>query len=232
MHLFYQPDISTGFLPPEESHHAVKVLRLTSGTVITLADGIGNHCQAVLTDISPNRAAFQITGTTHTPQRNFSIHLAIAPTKNIDRIEWLLEKCTEIGVESVTPLLCKASERKVVNPDRLEKVIVSALKQSLQAYKPVLHPLTDFSEFVRQPMLPPQRFIAHMDTSAQSLTKVALPRMDYVVLIGPEGDFTREEVVLAKENQFKSVGLGPSRLRTETAGLMAVVALNLLQEHT
>lgn len=230
MHLFYQPDISTGVLPPEESHHAVKVLRLISGTPITLADGAGNIHQAVLSGITPTRVSYQITHTTHTPARNFSIHLAIAPTKNIDRIEWLLEKCTEIGVESVTPLICKTSERKIVNHDRLEKVIVSALKQSMQAYKPVLHPLTDFTEFVKQPALPSQRFIAHMDPTAKSLSKTAMPRKDYIILIGPEGDFTRDEVTLAKEHQFTSVGLGPSRLRTETAGLMAVATLNLLQD--
>lgn len=230
MHLFYQPDISTGILPPEESHHAVKVLRLTPGSVITLADGAGHHHQAVLKDISATRVAFQITSTTHTPKRDFSIHLAIAPTKNIDRIEWLLEKCTEIGVDSITPLLCKTSERKVVNHDRLEKVIISALKQSMQPYKPVLHPLMEFGAFVKQPSLPTQRFIAHMGATSLSLTKTALPHRDYVILIGPEGDFTPTEVNLAQENKFVSVGLGPSRLRTETAGLMAVVMLNLLQE--
>jgi len=145
-------------------------------------------------------------------------------------MEWLLEKCTEIGIESITPLICHTSERKIVNQDRLDKIIISALKQSMQAYKPRLQPITYFSEFVTQPSLPSQRFIAHMDPSAQSLTNIALPHKDYVVLIGPEGDFTSEEVALARENQFISIGLGPNRLRTETAGLMAVVALNLLQE--
>ncbi|HQQ97563.1 MAG TPA: RsmE family RNA methyltransferase [Cyclobacteriaceae bacterium] len=230
MHLFYQPDISTGILPPEESHHAVKVLRLGPGSIITLTDGAGYHHQAVLTDVTATRAAFQITNTTHTPKRNFSIHLAIAPTKNIERIEWLLEKGTEIGLESITPVLCKTSERKVVNHDRLEKVIVSALKQSMQAYKPVLHPLTDFGAFVKQHSLPSQRFIAHMEATARPLARAAVPRKDYVILIGPEGDFTPAEVNLAQENKFVSVGLGPSRLRTETAGLMAVAVLNLLQE--
>jgi 16S rRNA (uracil1498-N3)-methyltransferase len=231
LHLFYQPDISTGHLPPEESHHAVKVLRLTPGSIITIADGNGNHHQAILRNCHPSQSTFQITNTTHTPSRDFSIHLAIAPTKNIDRIEWLLEKCTEIGIEEITPLLCKTSERKVVNPERLEKVIISALKQSLQAYKPALHPMMDFSTFVEQAQLPAHRFIAHLDPTALSLHQTAKPHQRYVVLIGPEGDFSEAEIGKARDNGFVPVGLGPSRLRTETAGLVAVTTLNLLQEH-
>jgi len=176
------------------------------------------------------KCEFRILEKLSSPARPFSIHLAIAPTKNIDRIEWLAEKCTEIGIDRISFIQCQTSERKTVNQERMEKVVVSAMKQSQQTRKPILGSLSPFRNFIVD-RSEHQKYIAHVDESQpHHLLNLATPASDYLVLIGPEGDFTGEEIRLANENGFRSVSLGPHRLRTETAGLMAVATLNLLQE--
>lgn len=228
--LFYQPDFSLGHLPEDESRHAIKVLRLNEGAECDLTDGKGNYARAQLIKPDPRRCPFKVIQTETHPQRPFSIHLAIAPTKNMDRMEWLVEKCIEIGVEKISFLRCKTSERTSMNMERMEKIAISAMKQSQQAWLPKLKAITPLTAFVRE-CPEKMKFIATVDKkNPVQLKDVAPPQSEYVILIGPEGDFTVEELAMAASAGFQAVGLGPNRLRTETAGLMAVTALNLINQ--
>lgn len=233
MHIFYTPDISgnTYTLDETESKHCVRVLRLEAGDEITLVDGRGGFYRAEITDPNPKRCAVKVVKSDlNYGQRNFSVHVAIAPTKNIERIEWFLEKATEIGIHRVTPLLCHHSERKEIKHDRLEKVMISAMKQSLKAYLPQLNEMTKFSRFIQQPF-EGQKFIAHCDEQYRELLKNAVkPNENYLILIGPEGDFSLEEISMAIDAGFVPVSLGESRLRTETAALVACHTFNLLND--
>ncbi len=224
--LFYQPDPAKSHLTSEDSHHAVRVLRMRVGDKIEITDGKGSFHQAEITSTQNPATAFKIAATRQVPPRPFSIHLAIAPTKNTDRMEWLVEKVTEIGIEKITFIRCKTSERPVVPLERLQKVAISAMKQSKQAWLPEVWDMIDFKEFL--PIVTEsQKFIAHVDESnPDHLLKLAKPGSDCVLLIGPEGDFTSEELAMALSLGFKKVSLGPNRLRTETAGLVGVVMLN------
>lgn len=233
MHIFYTPDISgkTYTLNDVESKHCVRVLRLAKGDEITLVDGRGGMFTAEIDDPNPKKCTVKIIQSElNFGLRNFQVHVAIAPTKNIERIEWFLEKATEIGINRVTPLLCRYSERKEIKSERLEKVMVSAMKQSLKAYLPRLDELTKFNEFIRQPF-EGQKFIAHCEEQQRDLLKnLVVPNQNYLILIGPEGDFSPEEIDLALKAGFKPVSLGESRLRTETAGVVACHTFNLLNE--
>jgi 16S rRNA (uracil1498-N3)-methyltransferase len=233
MHIFYTPELSGKIyiLDETESKHCVRVLRLEKGDEITLVDGRGGFFTAEITDPNPKRCAVNLTKSElDFGLRNFQVHVAIAPTKNMDRIEWFLEKATEIGINRVTPLLCRFSERKEIKHDRLEKVMVSAMKQSLKAYLPQLDELTKFNEFVRQPF-EGQKFIAHCEEQHRELLKnVVISGGKYLILIGPEGDFSSEEIEMAIAAGFVPVSLGDSRLRTETAGVVACHTFNLLNE--
>ena len=233
MHIFYTPELSgkTYILDETESKHCVRVLRLEKGDEIILVDGQGGWFTAEVFDPNPKRCAVKVTKSElDFGLRNFQVHVAIAPTKNMDRIEWFLEKATEIGMNRVTPLHCRFSERKEVKHDRLEKVMVSAMKQSLKAYLPQLDELTKFRDFIRQPF-EGQKFIAHCEEQHRELLKNALiPGKNYLILIGPEGDFSPEEIEIAIGAGFVPVSLGDSRLRTETAGVVACHTFNLLNE--
>lgn len=233
MHIFYTPELSGNSytLDETESKHCIRVLRLEKGDEITLVDGRGGFFTAEISDPNPKRCSVKVTKTElNYGLRNFQVHVAIAPTKNIERIEWFLEKATEIGIDRVTPLLCRYSERKEIKTDRLEKVMVSAMKQSLKAYLPQLDYLTRFGDFVSQPF-EGQKFIAHCDEQQRDLlTSKILPRKNYLILIGPEGDFSTEEIELAIQAGFRPVSLGESRLRTETAGLVACQTFNLMNQ--
>jgi 16S rRNA (uracil1498-N3)-methyltransferase len=233
MHIFYTPELSgnTYILDETESKHCIRVLRLGKGDEITLVDGRGGFFTAEIADPNPKRCAVNVVESQQNfGLRNFRVHIAIAPTKNIERIEWFLEKATEIGVSRITPLLCRYSERKEIKTERLEKVMVSAMKQSLKAYLPQLDELTKFSEFVRQPF-DGQKFIAHCEEQHRELLKsLVVPTQNYLILIGPEGDFSSEEIELALKEGFQPVSLGDSRLRTETAGVVACHTFNLLNE--
>ena len=233
MHIFYTPELSetTYTLDETESKHCVRVLRLEKGDEITLVDGRGGFFTAEITDPNPKRCAVTvIKSELNFGLRNFQVQVAIAPTKNIERIEWFLEKATEIGINRVTPLLCRHSERKEIKHDRLEKVMVSAIKQSLKAYLPKLDELTKFSDLIRQPFNG-QKFIAHCEEQHRDLLKnVMVPGRNYLILIGPEGDFSPEEIQMAMTAGFVPVSLGDSRLRTETAGVVACHTFNLLNE--
>lgn len=233
MHIFYTPDLSgnTYTLDETESKHCVRVLRLEKGDEITLVDGRGGFYLAEIDDPNPKRCAVKIVKAEHNfGKTSFKVHIAIAPTKNIERIEWFLEKATEIGIDRVTPLLCRFSERKEIKAERLEKVMISAMKQSLKAYLPQLDELTKFNEFIQQPFNG-QKFIAHCDDQHRDLLRnKVIFGQNCLILIGPEGDFSSEEIELALKQGFQPVSLGESRLRTETAGLVACHTVNLLNQ--
>lgn len=224
MHLFYAPDIATPHytLSEEEAKHSIRVLRLTVGDTVYLIDGVGGFYTARIADISSKSCTVAVTNVQKEyGKRDYGLHIAIAPTKNIDRFEWFLEKATEMGIDEITPLLCEHSERKILKPERLEKIIESAMKQSLKAYKPKLNKLQTFSDFVRQNHQA-GCFIAHCyDGQKQLLKNVVQPTAGTLVAIGPEGDFSQQEVALAKQHSYQEVSLGNSRLRTETAGVVA-----------
>jgi 16S rRNA (uracil1498-N3)-methyltransferase len=233
MHIFYTPDISgnTYTLDETESKHCIRVLRLDKGEEITLVDGRGGYLIAEITDPNPKRCSVCVVRSEQEFGRtNFQVHIAIAPTKNIERLEWFLEKTTEIGISRVIPLLCQHSERKEIKPERLEKVMVSAMKQSLKAYLPQLDELTKFSDLIHQPF-DGHKFIAHCEEQHRDLLQnLILPNQNYLILIGPEGDFSPDEIQAAIQSGFKPVSLGNSRLRTETAGVVACHTFNLLNE--
>jgi len=232
MSLFYVPTLSFGHvLPEEESQHAVKVLRLQVGEEITLIDGAGGFYKARITNPHPKHCSFEITETIlEYGKRDFHLHIAIAPTKNIERLEWFIEKATEIGIDEITPIICRFSERKVIKAERLEKIIVSASKQSLKAYFPKLNPLCSFDELIKNQQAS-QKFIAHCyDEDKRLLQNEVQKSNDVLILIGPEGDFSREEVQKAMSAGFIPVSLGNSRLRTETAGVVACHTVSLRNE--
>lgn len=231
MHLFYTPDISEDVytLSEAESKHAIKVLRLQKADVIQLMDGNGHFFKAEIEDAALKRCKVRIVDTEKRSPRPFRIHIAIAPTKNIDRLEWFLEKCTEIGIDKITPILCEHSERKVIKAERLQKVIVSACKQSLQPYMPVLEPLTSLKELIEN-AAEATKCIAHCeDEEKQLLRDIATESSDLLILIGPEGDFSPTEIQLARDNNFRAVSLGESRLRTETAGISACHTVHVVK---
>ena len=228
MNLFYAPDIAqTLYLPEEESQHCVKVLRMKVGDRIHIIDGVGGLYEAQITEAHPKRTQVEILNVQiEYGRRPFRLHLAVAPTKNIDRFEWFVEKATEIGFDELTPLCCRYSERKVIKPERIEKILVSAAKQSLKAYVPRLNPMQTFKEFMtnnsQSSFQDSQLFIAHCyDQPKQHLLHACQPTGNVVVMVGPEGDFSEEEVELALRNSFQAITLGESRLRTETAGVVA-----------
>ncbi len=230
MQLFYCPEIleDSFYLNSEESKHCIKVLRKNEGDLINLIDGIGSFYEVRITIASQKKVHFKIVKNWKEEARNYKLHIAIAPTKNNDRLEWFLEKATEIGIDEITPIICHHSERKVVKEERLNKIIISATKQSLKSKIPILHPAISLKQLV---LLNHTNncLIAHCEdnekTSLQSLvTKNTL------ILIGPEGDFSTTEIDLALANSFTPITLGNSRLRTETAGLVACHTIALQHE--
>ena len=234
MQLFYTPDISgdTYKLNEEESKHIVRVLRLKCNDTLTLTDGKGSMFKAQIINDNPKGVIVSIIEhIKNFEKRNYKLILAVAPTKNIDRFEWFIEKATEIGVDKIVPLLCEHSERKCIKNERVEKIITSAVKQSLKAYHPELSEMCRFKDFVKS-QLPEDRFIAHCEEEKDKvlLKNVIELKKDVVILIGPEGDFTKEEITLARENGFRDVSLGNSRLRTETAAVVACHTVALINE--
>ena len=234
MYLFYCPDIEKQqTLSEEESGHCVRVLRYSIGDEILITDGRGTTYTARITNPHPKHCEFEIIRREkQEPHHAFHLHIAIAPTKNIERMEWAIEKCVEIGVDEITPLLCRFSERKQLRTDRLEKIILSAAKQSLTPYLPVLHELTPYDDFIQsQSQRQCQKFIAHCYKDEKRLLKEEIERgKDVLVLIGPEGDFSEKEVTDALQAGFVPVSLGNSRLRTETAAVVACHTAILVNE--
>ena len=230
---FFVPDAAQQTeLPADEAMHALRVLRLKSGDEMFLMDGEGNYYRAQVTIAATHRCFYEILETMpQERQWQGRIHLAIAPTKMMDRIEWMVEKATEIGVDEVSFLNCQFSERRLVKTTRLEKIVVSAVKQSHKAYKPQLHEIESFKAFIHEPR-EGSKFIAHCyEEVPRSYLFDELKKdggtEDATVMIGPEGDFSIEEVKMAVEAGWQSVHLGESRLRTETAGLSAIMMMQL-----
>ena len=234
MYLFYCPDIeSRHTLSEEESGHCVRVLRYSVGDEILITDGRGTTYTARITNPHPKHCDFEIISSEKQEKHHaFHLHIAVAPTKNIERLEWAIEKCVEIGVDEITPLLCRFSERKQLRTDRLEKIILSAAKQSLTPYLPVLHELTPYDEFIQsQCQSQYQKFIAHCYKEDKRVLKDEIERSrDVLVLIGPEGDFSEQEVTDALKAGLIPVSLGNSRLRTETAAVVACHTAILINE--
>jgi len=232
MHIFYTPDITqnTYTLNEEESKHCVRVLRLATGSIVNLVDGKGGFYTAEITSDNPKKVSLSILKIeTQFHKRNHYLHIAVAPTKNIDRIEWFLEKATELGIDEITPIITDRSERRVVKEDRLNKVITSAVKQSIKAYHPKLNDAIAFDAFLKEPF-EGNKLIAHCidNGEKQYISKLVAPHQKYLILIGPEGDFTPDEVNLALNKGFKALTLGDNRLRTETAALSVCFEVNYL----
>lgn len=233
MQLFYTPDIAPShpqyFLSEEESKHCIRVLRLEVGSEVQLIDGRGGLYTARIQDAHPKRTILQITNVVQEfNKRDHYLHIAVAPTKNIERLEWFLEKATEIGIDEISLIICQRSERKEAKVERLNKIITAAIKQSLKAYHPVLNEPITYNQLLSK-NFSGQKFIAHCDKGDKLNVKDVLqPRGQYLVLIGPEGDFTPNEIDAALQSGYKAITLGESRLRTETAALEACFEVNFL----
>lgn len=225
-----QPTHSAYPLPEDESKHAVRVLRLAPGDAVALVDGRGTVYAATVADANPKRCTLRILSQEVIAPRPYFTHVAVAPTKNLDRMEWLVEKAVEVGIERLSFLRCAHSERRELKLERLEKIAVSALKQSGQTWLPQLGELTDFEDFIRE-IDPATTFIAHLEAGERTpLAQVVAAAPRCCVLIGPEGDFSPAEIALALGQGVRPVTLGNSRLRTETAALAAVFTAHIARE--
>lgn len=232
MHLFYSTQIQDQQieLDAEESRHLAKVLRLNDGEQVHVIDGKGTRFTCTIISAHPKKSLLQIDSENLSPE-HFGITIAAAPTKNLNRWEWFLEKATEIGIDAIQPILSFHSERKVLKLERQERILISAMKQSYKATLPNLNELTKFDKIIKQ-NFEGQKFIAHCYESipSKALKSVYEPNKNTLILIGPEGDFSEQEVHQALEAGFKPISLGKSRLRTETAALVACHSIHLLNE--
>jgi 16S rRNA (uracil1498-N3)-methyltransferase len=240
MHVFFQPDLTTNslWLSEEESKHCIRVLRLQQGDIVYLADGKGTEAKATISEANPKKCQFTIVNRiSHQHPANYSLHIAIAPTKSADRIEWFIEKATEAGIEEITFIETTNSERAKVNLERCQKVAISAMKQSKQWFLPRINPLVSLEAYLKTLSTASTNTLRYMawceQDQQQTLPFLVAQQMPFKqtqvhILIGPEGDFTKTEVQLAQHAQFESVSLGASILRTETAALYACMALKAL----
>jgi len=235
MQLFYNPEISLSSkqftFNKQESRHIVRVLRKKEGDTILITNGLGQLFSSVIKMANDKKCLVEITNIDNkSKDRNYYVHIAIAPTKLNDRFEWFLEKATEIGVDEITPIICEHSERKVIKKERLEKIIQSAAKQSLKFHFPKLNEPINFEKFINS-NINGQLFVAHCKESNKKLLKSELkPILKTTILIGPEGDFSSKEIQQSLEHKFIPVSLGESRLRTETAGIVAVHSVAFVNE--
>ncbi|MGJ8594103.1 MAG: 16S rRNA (uracil(1498)-N(3))-methyltransferase [Aquaticitalea sp.] len=225
MQLFYNPDIdeqtSQLTFSKDESRHIVKVLRKSVGDELQITNGNGWLFKANISIADLKNCVATITSKSFQEKKSYKLHLAVAPTKMNDRYEWFLEKVTEIGIDTITPIICDHSERKIIKSDRFEKILQSAMKQSLHYYMPKLNDAIAYKDFINNDF-EGQKFIAHCEeTDKRSLKKELIPDEDVIILIGPEGDFSSQEIDLALENGYLPVTLGATRLRTETAAIVA-----------
>jgi 16S rRNA (uracil1498-N3)-methyltransferase len=229
MHLFYVPELipttKSMYLSEDESKHACRVLRLKMNDEVSLLDGVGGVYHARIDEDNPKKCLLQIISVTKEIKPKHEVHIAIAPTKNMDRIEWFVEKATEIGMTELTLIICDHSERKIVKTERLEKILISAMKQSKRTFIPKLNPVITFSDFIKEHT---QGALAHCEDGDKKTLKSVFQTTNYPILIGPEGDFSLKEIVAAKSKSFDFITLGNTRLRTETAGLYACVQAKML----
>ncbi|SMD31989.1 16S rRNA (uracil1498-N3)-methyltransferase [Reichenbachiella faecimaris] len=232
MNFYYHPNPEESTtLSAEESAHLIKVLRAKNGDQIAIMDGQGHTYLAKITDANPRKCAFEILKKEQKEKKNYGVHIAIAPTKNMDRLEWFVEKACEMGVDEVSLILTQRSERKKVNLERLEKKAISAMKQSKNFWKCTINELVSFKAFVSQQSDTIEKFAAYVETGLEDLLQKKIkPHTQCLILIGPEGDFSPDEVELLKSSNYELVSLGTHVLRTETAGLAAVHTINLVNQ--
>jgi 16S rRNA (uracil1498-N3)-methyltransferase len=235
MQLFYNASINesteTFSFDKEESKHIIKVLRKKDGDILFVTNGLGFLFKTEIILASDSKCTVQMVSFDKAPTTNFKLHLAVAPTKMNDRYEWFLEKATEIGIHEITPIICDRSERKVINKERFEKILLSAMKQSNELFLPKLNPAISFKEFVKQKNKGLQ-LIAHCEeTDKKTLKSILQSNTDVTVLIGPEGDFSEKEITLALDQNYVPVSLGNTRLRTETAAVVACHSVVFFNEN-
>ena len=233
MQLFFKKNINENnfFLDKYESKHICKVLRKKEGEILYFTDGNGNLITTKILIADTNKTYLQVVKKElKSKEHNYHLHIAIAPTKNIDRFEFFIEKATEIGIDEITPIICDRSEKKTIKQERINKIIISAAKQSLKYYTPKLNSLINFNNFVKQDFKN-EKYIAHCNKGIKKLISHITPNKKIIILIGPEGDFSDSEIALALEHNFKQISLGKSRLRTETAGIFATNAVNLISNN-
>jgi len=234
MQIFYAPDITgdTYTLDEKESKHLIRVLRMTKGESVKLIDGNGILYEGIISNPDQNKCSIDITGKIKDfERRNYRLHIAISPLKNPERFEWFIEKSVEIGIDEITPLLCRNTEKPGIKSERLNNLIISAMKQSLKATKTILNEPASFKDFINKDLMG-IRMIAHCDKSNErkNVSEVYSKNDNSIILIGPEGDFTRDEVDSAVNRGFLPVHLGPSRLRTETAGVAACHSIYFINQ--
>lgn len=234
MQLFYFKNIDTQSksfsFDKEESKHIAKVLRKKEGDILFVTNGLGHLFKTEITSASDSKCTVKILSIDTVEKPKYHLHLAVAPTKMNDRYEWFLEKATEIGVQEITPIICDHSERKVIKTERFDKIVLSAMKQSNQLYLPILNEPISFKQFLKKSIIG-EKYIAHCEeTDKKTLKEVILPKNDCTILIGPEGDFSLKEIENALENNYNPVSLGHTRLRTETAAIIACHTVALINE--
>lgn len=234
MQLFYSKELTASdkefTFSREESKHITKVLRKKEGDILHLSNGSGLLSTGTISFSNLTKCIVELQKSEIQNPKKYRLHLVVAPTKMNDRYEWFLEKATEIGVNEITPIICDHSERKIIKTDRFERILQSAMKQSLQCYLPKLNPVISFSDFIHQ-QNQDQLLIAHCEkTLKQSLKKTLTPMSNTTILIGPEGDFSETEIKLALNNKYIPVTLGETRLRTETAAIVAAHSAAFINE--
>lgn len=234
MQLFYNPEINTTtenfFFGKEESGHIVKVMRRNSGDILMVTNGLGNLFTTEIILASASKCAVKILKVEDQQPLCYELHIAVAPTKMNDRYEWFLEKATEIGVNEITPIICEHSERRNIKTDRFEKIVLAAMKQSTSCYLPKINEPISFKEFIKEEYNG-LKLIAHCEETEKKLLKdVLVSNSKILILIGPEGDFTTNEIKLALENKFTPFSLGNARLRTETAAVVACTTVSIINQ--
>ncbi|MDX9943012.1 MAG: 16S rRNA (uracil(1498)-N(3))-methyltransferase [Bacteroidales bacterium] len=230
MNVFFSTDLDGDMLllSPEESHHAVRVLRLREGQNVVVTDGKGKWCKGLLAEANAKACLVNVSNREQQTPRPFHLHMAVAPTKNIDRFEWFLEKATECGIDEITPIFSENSERNVIKAERLEKLLASAMKQSMRAWLPVLNPAIRLKDFLNK-QKGGIKMVAHCGPEPRNtLNEIYIAGKKATVLIGPEGDFSKTEVEIAFSAGFLPITIGDYRLRTETAALALCIELNFL----
>lgn len=232
MHLFYTPDITSNIytLSEEESKHCIKVLRMKVGDAVYLVDGKGGFYHTQIVDTHPKKCVVEVLDLQlNYGARPYRLHMAISPLKFADRFEWFLEKATEIGIDEITPIITKRSEKKDLKIDRANKIIESAMKQSMKAYHPKINDAILYNDFLKNDFSDSANMIAHcLDDEKRTIFEMKNQSSNYLILIGPEGDFTEEEIAHAKSKNFQAVTLGKERLRTETAAISACVMFSAM----
>lgn len=234
MQLFYNPSIDlsteTFFFDKEESGHIVKVMRRNSGDILMVTNGLGQLFTTEIVLASSSKCTVKVNMVKNQKSIGYKLHLAVAPTKMNDRFEWFLEKATEIGITEITPIICDRSERKSVKDERFNKIILASMKQSASCYLPKINEAINFKNFI-QNQFEGQKYIAHCENSEKEILKnVLIQNVNTLILIGPEGDFSENEIYSAKNHDFKAVSLGNSRLRTETAAVVACHTVSLAHQ--